>query len=78
MEWAAKSGIFNGYDNGKFGSNDNITREQVAAIIHRFLEGCSPGISHPLSTPPAGAYRRGCVFSWKNPQRSCVIREIIV
>lgn len=39
MEWAAKNGSVNGYDNGKFGSNDNITREQVAAIIHRFLEG---------------------------------------
>lgn len=39
MEWAAKNGSVNGYDNGKFGSNGSITREQVAAIIHRFLEG---------------------------------------
>ncbi len=38
VEWAAKNGIVNGYDNGKFGPNDNITREQLAAILYRYAK----------------------------------------
>jgi hypothetical protein len=33
--WAADSGIVTGYGNGRFGPNDAVTREQLAAIIHR-------------------------------------------
>ena len=38
VEWAAENGIVNGYDNGKFGPNDNITREQLAAILYRYAK----------------------------------------
>ena len=34
--WAAKNGIVSGYDNGLFGTNDNVTREQMAAILFRY------------------------------------------
>jgi len=34
--WAEKNGIITGYGNGKFGPNDNITREQLATILYRF------------------------------------------
>lgn len=34
--WANANGIVEGYGNGKFGPNDNITREQLAAIMHRY------------------------------------------
>ena len=34
--WAAQNGIVSGYGNGKFGPNDNITREQLAAILYRY------------------------------------------
>ena len=36
VEWAADEGIVNGYGNGKFGPNDPVTSEQLAAILHRY------------------------------------------
>jgi len=38
IEWAAANGIVGGYGNGKFGPNDNITREQLAAILYRYAK----------------------------------------
>ena len=35
VRWAASCGIIAGYDNGNFGPNDPITREQLAAILYR-------------------------------------------
>ena len=34
--WAKENGIITGYDNGKFGVGDKITREQVATILYRY------------------------------------------
>jgi hypothetical protein len=34
--WAAENGIVKGYDDGRFGPNDSITREQMAAILYRY------------------------------------------
>ena len=36
VEWAAANSIVNGYDNGCFGANDSITREQMVTILYRF------------------------------------------
>ncbi len=36
--WAAANKIINGYGDGTFGADDSITREQLAAILHRFCE----------------------------------------
>lgn len=36
ITWAAANGIVSGYGGGKFGPNDNITREQLAAILWRY------------------------------------------
>lgn len=38
VTWAAKSGIVGGYGNGLFGPEDNITREQLAAILYRYAQ----------------------------------------
>ena len=38
VAWAAENGIVGGYGNGKFGSNDPITREQFAAILYRYAQ----------------------------------------
>ena len=35
---AYNNGIINGYDNGTFGVNDNITRQDMAVIIYRAAE----------------------------------------
>ncbi len=36
--WANQVGVVKGYDNGKFGTGDNITREQLAIMLYRFAE----------------------------------------
>ena len=36
VTWADSKGIVNGYGNGKFGPMDNITREQMAAMMMRY------------------------------------------
>lgn len=34
--WANNSGIVSGYENGTFGPNDPVTREQMAAMMYRY------------------------------------------
>lgn len=38
VKWATDNNIISGYDNGKFGPNDNITREQLAVILNRYAK----------------------------------------
>lgn len=38
VRWAASLGIAGGYGDGRFGTNDFVTREQVAALLHRFAK----------------------------------------
>lgn len=36
VNWAASVGVVSGYGNGKFGPDDSITREQLAAILRQY------------------------------------------
>ena len=36
VEWAAEAGIVLGYGDGTYGMNDDVTREQLAAILYRY------------------------------------------
>ena len=36
IDWASAYGIVNGYGDGRFGPTDQITREQIAAILNRY------------------------------------------
>ena len=38
VNWAAANGIVYGYDNGCFGPNDMVTRQQMAAILWRYAQ----------------------------------------
>ncbi len=38
VSWATFNGITMGYGDGNFGPDDNITREQIAAIMHRYAQ----------------------------------------
>ncbi|MCF0122534.1 MAG: S-layer homology domain-containing protein [Ruminiclostridium sp.] len=38
ITWAAENGIVGGYSDGRFGPDDNITREQMAAILYRYAQ----------------------------------------
>lgn len=48
VRWADSAGVVNGYGNGKFGPNDPITREQLAAMLWRYAG--SPHVDGSLSS----------------------------
>lgn len=47
VRWASQQGLIGGYGNGRFGPNDSVTREQMAAILWRYAgnpaAGSAPG-----------------------------------
>lgn len=55
--WAAQNGIVKGYDTGKFGPNDKITREQMAVILKTYADSCEidTGAAADLSVFPDGS-----------------------
>jgi len=62
VDWAAKEGIISGYGNGKFGPDDQISREQMAAILYRFANAL--GVL-PADTGAALAYPDAAsISSW--------------
>ena len=38
VAWASENGIVNGVSENEFAPNDNLTREQMAAIIYRYIK----------------------------------------
>lgn len=50
VRWASANGIVNGYGNSLFGPTDKITREQVMAILHRYVayKGKTDGTILPM------------------------------
>lgn len=60
VQWAADQGIISGYDNGRYGPNDNITREQLAVMLWRYA-GSPAAADKELrfaDADRAGAYAR--------------------
>lgn len=45
IDWLADNQITFGYNNGDFGPEDNVTRGQMAAFLHRFAENIVPTAS---------------------------------
>ena len=43
IRWAASEGIIKGYDNGNFGPNDTINREQMAAMLYFYEQKLGTG-----------------------------------
>lgn len=43
--WASDNGIVNGYQNGQFGPDDPITREQLATILQRYAKFAGQDVS---------------------------------
>ncbi len=52
ISWAAGQGIVGGYDNGQFGADDPITREQLVTMLWRYVG--SPASDARLTNPDAG------------------------
>ena len=38
VQWAADLGIVNGYANGGFGPNDNVSRQQLVTMLYRYAQ----------------------------------------
>lgn len=38
VSWAAEKGIVTGYGDGRFGTDDTVTREQMAVMLYRFAQ----------------------------------------
>lgn len=57
VRWADNVGVVTGYGNGKFGPNDPITREQMAAMLWRYAG--SPDVEGSLSSFVDGAQASG-------------------
>ena len=45
VKWAAANGIVVGYSDGRFGPNDSVTREQLAAILYRYAQYLESDVS---------------------------------
>ena len=52
VTWANENGIVLGYENGNFGTNDNITREQFATIMYRYAKSTNNNLSLSSSNYP--------------------------
>ena len=71
VAWAAENGIVAGFEDGTFGPNDPITREQMASILYRYAEykGIDTSVRADLSAysdqPSAWAQD---VMEWANAE----------
>lgn len=52
VTWASLSGIVNGYDDGTFAPNREITREQMALILVRYCDACGYHLPEEEITTP--------------------------
>jgi len=43
--WANGAGIVTGYSDAVFGTEDQVTREQIAVILHRYAAWCAEDVS---------------------------------
>ncbi len=50
--WAAKNGILTGYNNGNFGANDTITREQMALMFYNYIKSKGNQLPQAASDEP--------------------------
>ncbi len=65
VAWAAACGIVSGYENGSFGPNDAVTREQLAAILYRYARYQGQDVS--ASADLSGFADAGAVSGYAQP-----------
>lgn len=73
--WAYKNNIVSGYDNGKFGPNDKVTREQMAVV----LKGYADFIGRDTSkTEDLSKFPDGNKATWSKPYISWAVAEGLI
>lgn len=56
VNWAAENGYVNGYNDGRFGVSDNVTRAQLSAILYRSAGSPAASGTTRFSDVAANAY----------------------
>ena len=62
--WASANGIISGYGNRRFGSNDPVTREQIAAILWRYDGSPAAGRGTDFADESSIASYAGQAVDW--------------
>lgn len=62
VNWAAGEGVVTGYEDGSFGANDVITREQLAVMLYRYAQ--TAGYDTSASTDLSGYSDAGQISSY--------------
>lgn len=62
VSWVSSQNYMSGYSNGRFGPNDNITREQLAVILYRYAQ--AKGYDVTGSAELSGFADGASVASW--------------
>jgi len=76
VTWAADKGIVLGYNESEYGPNDDVTREQLAAILYRyqqFMEKIPPEIFDPIEFDDESSIREYALV----PVNTLVMQGII-
>lgn len=60
--WANENNVVTGYGNGKFGTNDSVTREQIATIMCRYAKQRGMDVSKTVSLAQYGDATK--ISSW--------------
>lgn len=72
VRWADSAGVVTGYGNGKFGPNDTITREQMAAMLWRYAG--SPKVDGSLSSFVDGEQ----ISDWARPAMIWAVEQGLI
>lgn len=75
VKWAASKGIVNGYGDGTFGVDDEVTIEQAVVILARFADYCDVDTSSEKSLSRYADYKK--ISDWaEDAMKWAVEREI--
>ena len=77
IRWARTNGVVNGYGDGRFGPDDPVTREQMAAMLYRYAQALGKGFQglwmFPLEFADAAE-----VSEWANEAMHWVVMKGII
>ena len=73
--WAYQNGIVSGYDNGKFGPNDKVTREQMAVVLKGYADFIGKDTS---KTADLSKFPDGNKATWSKSYISWAVAEGLI
>ena len=76
VKWAAANNIVNGYGNGRFGQNENVTRQDLAVILYRFEQATGKIPMDTVMDKEFGDWNDIIDYA-KNPVNALTIQGII-